>query len=164
MKCENCGKNEVTFVYRSNINGHVTEKHLCSECAEKEGYAKQMQVSGRSLMQDFFNDDFFGRPLFGDVFAPHRSLLGRMLENPFDDFFAEMPALQAAPIQQERVQEAKQQQEDLVSKEEQSRFSRMRKLNALRLEMKRAAREENFERAAQLRDEIRALEENKESA
>ena len=91
-----------------------------------------------------------------------RSLLGRMLENPFDDFFAEMPALQAAPIQQERVQEAK--QEDLVSKEEQSRFSRMRKLNALRLEMKRAAREENFERAAQLRDEIRALEENKESA
>ena len=40
----------------------------------------------------------------------------------------------------------------------------MRKLNALRLEMKRAAREENFERAAQLRDEIRALEENKESA
>lgn len=162
MKCENCGKNEVTFVYRSNINGHVTEKHLCSECAEKGGYAKKIQFSGRSLMQDFFNDDFFGRPLFGDVFAPHRSLLGRMLENPFDDFFAEMPALGAAPARQEHVQEAK--QEDLVSKEEQGRFSRMRKLNALRLEMKRAAHEEDFERAAQLRDEIRALEENKESA
>lgn len=162
MKCENCGKNEVTFVYRSNINGHVTEKHLCSECAEKEGYAKQMQVSGHSLMQDFFNDDFFGRPLFGNVFAPHRSLLGRMLESPFDDFFTEIPALQATSVRQECVQEEK--QEDLVSKEEQSRFSRMRKLNALRIEMKRAAREENFERAAQLRDEIRALEENKESA
>jgi len=162
MKCENCGKNEVTFVYRSNINGHVTEKHLCSECAGKEGYVKQMQTGSRSLMQDFFNDDFFGRPLFGDVFAPHRSLLGRMLENSFDDFFAEMPALQAAPARQENAQEVK--QEDLVNKEEQSRFSRMRKLNALRLEMKRAARQEDFERAAQLRDEIRALEENKESA
>ena len=162
MKCENCGKNEVTFVYRSNINGHVTEKHLCSECAEKEGYAKQMRFSGRSLMQDFFNDDFFGRPLFGDVFTSHRSLLGRMLENPFDDFFAEMPALQVGPACQEGVQEAK--QEDLVSKEEKSRFSRIRKLNALRMEMKRAVREENFERAAQLRDEIRALEEDKESA
>ena len=34
MKCENCGKNEVTFVYRSNVNGHVEEKHLCSDCAE----------------------------------------------------------------------------------------------------------------------------------
>ena len=38
MKCENCGKNEVTFVYRSNVNGHVEEKHLCSDCAEKLGW------------------------------------------------------------------------------------------------------------------------------
>ena len=28
MKCENCGKNEVTFVYQSNVNGQVEEKHL----------------------------------------------------------------------------------------------------------------------------------------
>ena len=41
MKCENCGKNEVTFVYRSNVNGHVEEKHLCSDCAEKLGYTQQ---------------------------------------------------------------------------------------------------------------------------
>ena len=34
MKCENCGKNEVAFVYQSNVNGHVTEKHLCAGCAE----------------------------------------------------------------------------------------------------------------------------------
>ena len=25
MKCENCGKNEVTFVYQSNVNGQITE-------------------------------------------------------------------------------------------------------------------------------------------
>ena len=30
MKCENCGKNEVTFVYQSNINGKVTEKHFAA--------------------------------------------------------------------------------------------------------------------------------------
>ena len=41
---------------------------------------------------------------------------------------------------------------------EQSRFSRMRKVNALRLEMKKAVGCEDFERAAQLRDEIRTLE------
>mgnify|MGYP000778584824 CR=1 FL=1 len=41
MKCENCGKNEVTFIYQSNINGQVTEKHLCSECAEKLGLTRQ---------------------------------------------------------------------------------------------------------------------------
>ena len=42
MKCENCGKNEVTFVYRSNVNGHVEEKHLCSDCAEKLGYTQRL--------------------------------------------------------------------------------------------------------------------------
>ena len=39
MKCEHCGKNEVTFVYRSNINGQVEEKHLCSDCAENKSKA-----------------------------------------------------------------------------------------------------------------------------
>ena len=42
MKCENCGKNEVTFVYQSNINGTVTEKHLCGHGAEELGYTRQM--------------------------------------------------------------------------------------------------------------------------
>lgn len=34
MKCENCGKNEVTFVYRSNVNGHV-EESTCAATARK---------------------------------------------------------------------------------------------------------------------------------
>ena len=37
MKCENCGKNEVSFVYRSSINGRTEEHHLCQACAEKLG-------------------------------------------------------------------------------------------------------------------------------
>ena len=47
MKCENCGKNEVTFVYRSNVNGHVEEKHLCSDCAEKLGYTQRINAGSR---------------------------------------------------------------------------------------------------------------------
>ena len=35
MKCENCGKNEANFVYRSSINGRTEEYHLCQACAEK---------------------------------------------------------------------------------------------------------------------------------
>ena len=51
-----------------------------------------------------------------------------------------------------------------MDREEESRFARMRQMNALRMEMKEAVRQENFERAAQLRDEIRALEaEHKEN-
>ena len=157
MKCEHCGKNEVTFVYRSNVNGNVTEKHLCSECAEKLGVTQRLTEHSRRMMQGF--DSFFGRSLFDDFFTPVPSLLGRMnrmLESPFEDFFADMPALGAAPEQKEE------QQKDLVDREEQSRFAEMRKKNALRMELKKAVRQEDFERAAQLRDQIRALEAEKE--
>ena len=33
MKCDRCGKNEATFHYKTNINGRVTEAHLCPDCA-----------------------------------------------------------------------------------------------------------------------------------
>ena len=38
MKCQKCGKNEVNFHYQSNVNGCVTETHLCSQCATESGY------------------------------------------------------------------------------------------------------------------------------
>jgi protein arginine kinase activator len=159
MKCEHCGKNEVTFVYQSNINGKVSEKHLCGECAEQLGYSKHMVSRSRRMMQDLMGDGFFGRGLFDDFFTPMPSLLGRMnrmLESPFDDFFADMPALNSAgECKQEQVL---QKQEHLVSEEEQKNFSNERELNALRMEMRRVVEQENFERAAELRDQIRAME------
>ncbi len=158
MKCEHCGKNEVTFVYRSNINGQVDEKHLCADCAEKLGYTKRVAAHNRSLMRDFFSDDFFGNSFFGgsllDGFStPMSSLMGRMLESPFDDFFSDIPALTAAP-----APEAKQPEAQPVQEAEQNHYDQLRRLNALKLEMNRAVQEENFERAAEIRDEIRRLE------
>ena len=159
MKCEHCGKNEVTFIYQSNVNGTVTEKHLCSECARDLGYTKQFAARNQRMMQDFFGNSFFGGGLLSDFFAPMPGLMGRMnrmLEDPFDDFFAEMPALRGnAP--QKTEEQPPQKQDALVEQEEQEAFSRQRKLNALRMEMRKAVEEENFERAAQLRDEIRKL-------
>lgn len=155
MKCENCGKNEVTFVYQSNINGQVTEKHLCSECAEKLGYTQKLAAHSRSMMQNFF-----GGGLFDDFFTPFPSLLGRMnrmLESPFDDFFADMPAL-GAPA--EAKQEPQKAQDTLLEGEEQNQLSKTRQLNALRMEMQKAVQAENFERAAELRDQIHSMEAN----
>ena len=154
MKCEHCGKNEVTFVYRSNVNGNITEKHLCAECAEKLGVTQRLTEHSRRMRQSF--DGFFGRSLFDDFFTPMPSLLGRMermLESPFEDIFASMPALRSGETPKEEPK-----QEELVDSESQTRFARTRELNALRMEMKQAAEQENFERAAELRDKIRALE------
>lgn len=152
MKCDNCGKNEVTFVYQSNVNGNVTERHLCTDCAEKLGYSQKLAAHSQRMMRGFL-----GGGLFEDFFSPYPSLLSRgmrMLEDPFDDFFADMPAL-GASAQQQPQQQTK---DTLLEQEEQSELSKTRQLNALRLEMQRAIQEENFERAAELRDQIHNLE------
>ena len=159
MKCEHCGKNEVTFVYRSSINGNVTEKHLCGECAQQLGYAQKLTAHSQKMMRNFWSDDFFGRNLLDDFFSPMPGLMdrmSRMLESPFEDFFAEMPALGANPQQKEEQKQPE--QAEPVEQEEQSRFAEIRKKNALRMELKKAVRQEEYERAAQLRDQIRALE------
>ena len=61
MKCEHCGKNEVTFVYQSNVNGQVTEKHLCGECAEKLGYTQRLAAHSQRMMQNLFSGSLFDK-------------------------------------------------------------------------------------------------------
>lgn len=147
MKCENCGRNEASFIYRSSINGRTEEHHLCQACAENLGYTQRFFSKRPSVLDSFFGNDAF--------FGSTPSLMGRMLESPFDDFFDTMPAIGAAPVQE--VQEEK--KDNLMSHEDQSRFSYLRQMNALKQAQEKAIAEEKFERAAQLRDEIHKLEE-----
>lgn len=147
MKCENCGRNEANFIYRSSINGRTEEHHLCQACAEKLGYTRRFFSKRPSMLDSFFGNDAF--------FGSTPSLMGRMLESPFDDFFDTMPAIGAAPVQE--VQEEK--KDNLMSHEDQNRFFYLRQKNALKQAQEKAIAEEDFERAAQLRDEIHKLEE-----
>ena len=146
MKCENCGKNEVAFVYQSNVNGHVTEKHLCAGCAAKLGYTQRFAAQSQRI-DDLFNSSFFG----GSLLNSFRTGALSPMAGLFDDFFADMPAL-GAPAGQEPKSDA------LVEPEEQSRFGQQREKNALQRELQEAVECENYERAAELRDRIRALE------
>ena len=56
MKCERCGQREATFYYQSNINGKVTQVHLCPECAAELGYTRGMSSSFRSFRRSFFEE------------------------------------------------------------------------------------------------------------
>lgn len=48
MLCEKCKKADATTHIRSVVNGNVIEKHLCSSCAANEGFA---DANGSSLSQ-----------------------------------------------------------------------------------------------------------------
>ena len=57
MRCDRCGKNEATFYYKSNINGKVTQVHLCHQCAEELGYTDSFRSAGMTggLFGDFLS-------------------------------------------------------------------------------------------------------------
>ena len=60
MKCQKCGINDVDFHYSSNINGCVTESHLCSECAASSGIdIKRLLRAGGLLDVTGILDGFF---------------------------------------------------------------------------------------------------------
>lgn len=38
MKCQNCGKSQANIRYKENINGQIQEVYLCSGCAKNLGF------------------------------------------------------------------------------------------------------------------------------
>jgi len=130
MKCQHCGKNEATFYYRSTVNGHTTQYRLCQSCAEELGYAQALR------RPHLFSDPFFANPF---------SLL--------DGFGTRMLTEFPSPA----VEEESKQSESLLSEKEKAVFAQQVKRNALQLRLQRAIDNEDYEEAAKVRDELRAM-------
>ena len=141
MKCERCGRNEATFYYQSNINGKVTQVHLCPACAEELGYPDRLYQTLRPSRRSFL-DPFSLLEDFG------------MLSNRMTEFPAplEEAARTAAGIEEEPTVPA-----GLVGRDEQARLQKERQRNALENQLKAAIDSENYEEAARLRDELKKL-------
>ena len=146
MRCDRCGKNEATFYYKSNINGKVTQVHLCPQCAEELGYTDSFRSAG---MTGGLFGDFFSRP-FG-MLEPFFSGLGSGMLTEFPEPVDVLgQARESTPAQEDTG--------DLLPRDEQDALTRQRKRNALQTQLNLAVQEERFEEAAKLRDELKALE------
>lgn len=146
MRCDRCGKNEATFYYKSNINGKVTQVHLCPQCAEELGYTDSFRSAG---MTGGLFGDFFSRP-FG-MLEPFFSGLGSRMLTEFPEPADVLgQARESTPAQEDTG--------DLLPRDEQDALTRQRKRNALQTQLNLAVQEERFEEAAKLRDELKALE------
>ena len=145
MKCQNCGKNEATFYYKSNINGRVMESHLCPECARQLGLVQDMR---RPMMSSFWDDDdFFTHPF--RLFEPLLGGFGNRLLTEFPE---------PVDVTQQARRAAEEPREDnLVQGDEREKLSRQRQRNALETQLRHAVETENFEEAAKLRDQLRSL-------
>ena len=140
MKCEHCGRNEATFFYKSSVNGHVNQVHLCADCAQRMGYTDSLRRSMRPM--SLFGDDFFSRPF--SLLEPFMGGFGSRMLTEF-------------PEPGEPQEAAQEQSAGLVDKSQQEALRSQRRRNALQEQLKAAVESENYEEAARLRDELRAL-------
>lgn len=148
MKCEKCGK-EANFYYRSNVNGKVTTMNLCSECAEKSGSLMKMDSVFNSMYNDMFN-------MFGSMLTP-------MALSPWSGFEFGMPTISRPRFRitlepvNENGEAVKTGAETNTENKVDPEMSKRREINALREQMNMAVKNEEFEKAAKLRDRIREL-------
>lgn len=163
MLCEKCGKNEAVFHYSEIINGKKKTLSLCQDCAPAES------VFGSSILSSLFgtanvdplygkrrsgNDDEKKCPVCGiglnmiaktgkvgcaECYRTFRSELTPLIKRIHGN------ALYRGNASESRIEKKE------ISREE-----------SLRRELEKAIGEENYELAATLRDEIRAIKENNE--
>lgn len=139
MRCDRCGKNEATFYYKSNINGKVTQVHLCHQCAEELGYTDSFRsagMTGRPCSE-------ISSPVPSGCWSPFFSGLGSRMLTEFPEPVDVLgQARESTPAQEDTG--------DLLPRDEQDALTRQRKRNALQTQLNLAVQEERFEEAAKL--------------
>ena len=152
MLCEECGKNPAEARVTTVVNGQSTTRHLCRECLRKykAGDLQAVLAAVLASMTDQKQAPDILCPSCGQTYAEFQK--SGMLGCPrcYQAFRKELTALISRV--QSKTQHAG--RRPPVNEAEQARMTRM---EALRKRMEKAVNEENFEEAARLRDELRAM-------
>lgn len=182
MLCQNCGKNEVTFRYTQVINGVKKEMNLCDNCARELGLKDMnfsMPISFSNFLSDFFND-------YSDNLLP--SFMGTQVKEcnncgtTFDEFLntGEFGCSDCYDIFEDRISPILKNLQganrhigrgyreitpSTTNKEKVSKSvdKKESKLEKLQKDLQKAIKEEKYEEAAKIRDEIKAMESSKTS-
>ena len=131
MKCQKCGQNEVNFYHSSNVNGAITETHLCAQCASGAGYDIMNLLSFRSMFEEIM-----------PMIAANRYSLPETRK-----VMVAQPALKA------KCECGNHTAEEIVNKAD----AQMKELRELNMQMREAVAKEEFEKAAEIRDRIKEL-------
>ena len=167
MLCQHCQKNEATTHVKTMINGEYAEYRLCSECARELGYS--------GMFPDFASDfggmlsSFFGAALPARSGATRCSGCGSTMNDIkklgkvgcadcYDLFLSElMPTIRSIHGNTEHI--GKRPVIEYTENHEDKAGSKPADdLDSLKAQLRKAIEDEDFERAAELRDSIRKQE------
>jgi len=166
MLCENCKKNNATTYFKQNINGNIQEVYLCSECAAKLDMGgmssslfdffmpNQFRIRAEREQKKcgcgttFYNISKTGKVGCPDCYETFRNELSAVLKkiNGAKQHTGRCPRrFENGKTEDKKVAQPEVKEENLEAK--------------LRKELENAIKCENFEEAAKLRDQIKALKE-----
>ncbi len=184
MKCENCGENDANVRYTQIINGVKKEMQLCDKCADELGIGKM----NMNFDMPFGFSNFFGELLneynsdgFMPTLALPKTLKCDRCGFTFDDFidsgkfgcpscydtFEEridpiFKRLQGSNRYIGRGVKKANPENELNIKLEKEETQKENKIDGLKRELKQMIKEEKYEEAAKIRDEIKKLEKKEE--
>lgn len=179
MLCENCKKREANVRYSENINGVKKEMHLCDECSRKLGITDKMDFRMPtfdlsnffgSFLEDFSSSSDF-MPLLSEVKQIKCDSCGSSFDdiintgrygcaNCYDVFEDRMDPilkkLQGANRHNGRLGKISDNKVKFEKEENKKKSdSSENKLQKLQDDLKLAIKEERYEDAAKIRDEIK---------
>lgn len=181
MKCQNCGKEEANVRYTQIINGVKKEVYLCTECAKELG-VDTFEIPDFSMNFNSFLGDFFGDYMERDLLPSYHTdaVKCKTCGMTYDDFIktgmfgcSNCYTTFSTPIETllKNLQGAKRhigrkvnsikepiKVESTNNKEE---VKEDNKLSKLQKDLEKAIKQEKYEEAAKIRDEIKKLKDNK---
>lgn len=163
MLCENCGKNEATTHIKKNINGVKSEKHLCAECAAKEGIGSFADTSLNGMLASMFGDALaLNSPAkqarckccgstFYDISKRGKAGCPECYKTFYNEFLPYLKRVHGS------VKHIGKTPSVIPDEKTESKDT----LSVLKEKLALLIKEEKFEQAAEVRDKIRELEDNK---
>lgn len=165
MICDKCGKNLATTHYKSVINGNVTEVNLCNECASQYKNPSIFNNNLTEMLSTFFGDLSSDERIstvakcpccaatFSDI-----AKFGKMGCSECYKIFGErlIPTLQRMHGQTKHVGKTPNSHTSKVKRK--IELTNDEKISQLKIELKTAIDNEEYEKAATIRDEIKSLE------
>ena len=188
MLCENCGKNEANVKYTQIINGVKKEMRLCEECAKEQGITNidfSMPINFSSFLGDMFDE--YNESNFLPQIVNNNSLKCKKCgltydefintgkfgcENCYNTFLDKIDYLvknlhgstrhigrktKYIKSNESKIKNNNKIEEKILNKSEGE--SEERKIDELKRKLKEAIKDERYEDAAKIRDEIKKIEE-----
>lgn len=170
MLCQNCGKNEATTHLKQIINGDMAESHLCSDCAAHLGYSDMFSGFGLNLSELFGSLLGDTMPSLSAASAPRCPKCGTAFSDIvrdgrvgcaecyrvfYDKLLPSIQRIHGKIKHSGKTSHGAPAEVKVETKEE--------KIEKLKTQMNEAVAKQEFEQAAKIRDEIKAVEEGGEN-